>query len=56
MQIKVRGENLLMVVVEDLLLEVGSFFYQKAVLHFDYLVFLKAIQLGLFHSGLFSWD
>lgn len=31
-------------------------FLSKAVLHFDYLVFLKAIQVGLFHSGLFSWD
>lgn len=28
----------------------------KAVLHFDYLVLLKAIQVGLFRSGLFSWD
>lgn len=31
-------------------------FLSKAVLHFDYLVLLKAIQAGLFHSGLFSWD
>lgn len=31
-------------------------FLSEAVLHFDYLVFLKAIQVGLFRSGLFSWD
>lgn len=31
-------------------------FLSKPVLHFDYLVLLKAIQVGLFHSGLFSWD
>lgn len=31
-------------------------FLSKTVLHFDYLVFLKAIQVGLFRSGLFSWD
>lgn len=31
-------------------------FLSKAVLHFDYLVLLKAIQVGLFRSGLFSWD
>lgn len=31
-------------------------FLSKAVLHFDYLVLLKAIQADLFRSGLFSWD
>lgn len=31
-------------------------FLSKAVLHFDYLVFLKAIQVGLFCLGLFCWD
>lgn len=37
---------------------VGSrlIFLSKAVLHFDYLVLLTAIQVGLFRSGLFSWD
>lgn len=31
-------------------------FLSKALLHFDYLVSPKAIQVGLFLSGLFSWD
>lgn len=31
-------------------------FLSKAVLHFDYLGFLKAIQVGMFCTGLFSWD
>lgn len=31
-------------------------FLSKAVLHFDYLVFLNANQVGLLQSGLFSWD
>lgn len=31
-------------------------FLSKTVLHFDYLLFLKAIQVGQFCLGLFSWD
>lgn len=45
-QIKVQVENVLMLGEGGFVVGSRLIFLSKAVLHFDYLVFLKAIQVG----------
>lgn len=46
LQIKVQVENVLMLGEGGFVVGSWLIFLSKAVLHFDYLVFLKAIQVG----------